>query len=280
MIADILLDVLLEKLSPDEAERTFAKYGVPGALALDKEVLKKEWRKLAVTHHPDKTKGDSAAMKAINAAYDVLKVAAPSNRSQSSYTDWEPSARSRPRPQGRKMWSDEDAESGPFRSGPWEDYPDVPLWAWAGYSGGMPPTSTIRQESYRDLNFIKKTVWQKAGGRHPSEHLECTFWNYDGRYLRGVFTVFGGSQREVMWEAAKAMREWDGSKEAVLMTVKSQPSIVYVVWCRQGGGDVDPASLHYNSFNRNPGNDPEFMARLPSLLQELFVDRTNRRRNA
>ena len=279
MLADRLLDVLLEKLSPAEAERTFTKYGVPGALALDKEVLKQAWRKLAVAHHPDKATGNPTAMRDINAAYDVLKVAGLSTSRASSAPDdwWQPAPAPRPRPQGRgdgrRMWSDEDEERRPFGSAPWNDHPNVPPWAWAGWSGGLPPDSTIHQQNYRDLNFIKKTIWQKAGGRSPESHLECTFWNFDGRYLRGVFTVFASSQQPVMWEAAKAMREWDGAKEAVLMTVKGQPNSVYVIWYRLAGdiyGTVEPTGMHHNSPNSNPGNDQEFMQELSNALFNQF----------
>lgn len=273
MLADRLLDVLLEKLSPDEAERTFAIHGVPNALAMDKEDLKKAWRKLAVAHHPDRG-GSTTTMRDINAAYDVLKLSGPSSRSSRSNYQPRPEPRPQPRPQGRRVWSDEDEENRPFSEGPWQDYPNVPLWAWAGYSGGSPPSYHIYRENYHDINFIKKTIWQMAGGRHPSGHLECTFWNYDGHYLRGVFTAYAGSQQEVLWEAAKAMREWDRREsEAVLMTLKGHPHAVYVIWYRPVGnidGRRIANGMSHNSFNSNPGNDPEFMANLPAALRHQF----------
>lgn len=71
------------------------------------------------------------------------------------------------------------------------DKTNIPVWAWAGYSGGSPPTASIHTEDFTDYNFIKKKAWEISGSNPtPTKSDEYTFWNFDGRYGCGSFTIY------------------------------------------------------------------------------------------
>lgn len=63
---------LVEKMSVQDAESIFSKFGVPDASQLSSDDLKRSWAKLATKHHPD-AGGNDETMRTINAAYDMLK---------------------------------------------------------------------------------------------------------------------------------------------------------------------------------------------------------------
>lgn len=66
-------------MTVDVADAIFARFGVPQASRMDKGELKKYYRVLVVKHHPDKG-GKTKDMQYINAAYDVLNTATPSQQ--------------------------------------------------------------------------------------------------------------------------------------------------------------------------------------------------------
>jgi len=70
-------NLILEKLTINDALSIFRKYGVKNIAELNSEQRKEEWKKLCKIHHPD-AGGSSTAMQEINAAYDTLKAYTPS----------------------------------------------------------------------------------------------------------------------------------------------------------------------------------------------------------
>lgn len=72
-----LKEILLEGMTVDIANTIFSKFGIPAASSLDKKELKNYYVALVKRHHPD-VGGNDENMRWINAAYDVLKDATPS----------------------------------------------------------------------------------------------------------------------------------------------------------------------------------------------------------
>jgi hypothetical protein len=105
-----IVKILLEAMSPAQANSIFSKYGVKNAASLDTNTLKREWLKLVKQYHTDISDKDPNALKDINAAYDVLKTrsSAPSDfhndfQTHSSARDlWQPDDRAMPDPNPKK----------------------------------------------------------------------------------------------------------------------------------------------------------------------------------
>lgn len=66
---------MLEMMTKREAVVIFQRQGVPEANRLSLKALTTVWRKLRIRHHPDKG-GSTRIAQDINAAFDVLKLAA------------------------------------------------------------------------------------------------------------------------------------------------------------------------------------------------------------
>lgn len=79
-------DILLEDMTVDVANTIFSNLGIPNAISLDKSKLKNYYISLVKKHHPD-VGGSNDQMKYINAAYDVLKNAEPSNSTKTNDND-------------------------------------------------------------------------------------------------------------------------------------------------------------------------------------------------
>jgi curved DNA-binding protein CbpA len=73
------MKVILTEMSVEQAKNVFKFYGVTPST--DTEELKRQWRQLAIHHHPDKVQGDATAMQEINSAYEILKTSPTNNTS-------------------------------------------------------------------------------------------------------------------------------------------------------------------------------------------------------
>ena len=225
---------ILNEMTRSQAIQIFASNGVnPSGLSVDQ--LKKAHRQLALKNHPDRG-GDPETMKNINAAYDVLKGGSGGGDVRSTQnTRYEPK--------------------------------ETPVWAMAGYSGGIKPNGHIFRNDYTDVNFIKKSIWELSG--HSKD--EWTIWGFDGHYFRGVTTVFGNEK--VFPEMAKAMVTWQtkGANSypirAVFVSPKKNPQQLTLIWL--DGKVHAPVILRHDSFNANPGNDQMFTRNLPNLLDKM-----------
>lgn len=230
---------ILESLSIHDAYDIFAKHGVANPRSQSHDELKAHHRRLMKQHHPDRG-GNLALAKEINSAWDTIK-------------DHHTMRLNAPPRQTR-------APERPHSV-------DTPAWAWAGYSGGMPPNHNIYHNNYHDVNYIKKRMWELHPDKnHAKEH---TMWQFDGRYMRGVTTVYGHEQN---WpEMAKAMRTWSGNdnSHSIFVSKKGEGNRVHLIWTKEHG-DVAPGTYtHHNAFNKNPGNDKDFMERLPDWIHNV-----------
>ncbi len=75
------------RMSREEASKIFSKFGVDNAASLSPDELKKNYRKLATIHHPDRG-GKKDDMIDINNAYEVLS-SAPKNTSTPMGSDYD-----------------------------------------------------------------------------------------------------------------------------------------------------------------------------------------------
>ena len=232
----------LLEMSYQDAVQVYAQHGVD-IRNMDDAAIKKAYRRLMQKHHPDRG-GNLETAQDLAAAQDALEKGTSAPTPRQGYRGGRRSTRS-----------------------------ETPTWAWAGHAGGMPPSANIYSADYRDINYIKKRMWELSG----KSKNEYTIWQYDGAYFRGVFSVFGSEK--IFNEMAKAMRVWGSSgnpyhTRAIFVTERkheSAPSerelkLIYL------DGDFlgdDPFLLHHNSFNANPGNDEEFMRDLPNQLNKV-----------
>lgn len=219
-------------MSYPQAVGVFGRFGVPNAGQLSPSDLNDAHKRLIRQHHPD-TGGDPEAAAYINSAFDTLK-------------------------QGGG------GSSQTFRKEPDEDT----TWAMAGHSGGMADSAHIYQQDYRDMNYIKKRMWELSG--HKLQ--EWTIYGFDGAFLRHSLTVYGSP--EIFTEMAKAMIIWQtkgGNSypcRAVLVNRRREQRY-FIIWADGRFYDKRPIEVECDSFNNNPGNDPQFRHRLSKLLDQL-----------
>lgn len=148
----------------------------------------------------------------------------------------------------------------------------VPVWQTDSRSA----YNKINQEDYSDLNYIMKKAWELSGSNpNPTERDKTTFWNFDGKYSRGAFTVYANQRRPVQREIAKAMLKWDwinpNSKAVIAIPFGATSVTVFPVI----DGDVeDSFDMPFgDSFNRNPFNDQQFVKRLQDWIERFLKER-------
>jgi hypothetical protein len=257
---------VLREMSAADAAAIFAKYGVPNAASLPSDDLKVQRRKLMMQHHQDRT-GDKVAGQEINAAYDILSRKPTISRTRPSDTGASASS---------SRGGDYDWSHGGYykREEPRGDPRAENPWAWAGYSGGAPPSTNIYRQDFTDYNFIKKYIWeltQKMGAK-PEEY---TIWGFDGTFFRNSITVYGSP--ETFKTMAHAMFDWQTKGgnpyqcRAIFVSPRKDPHLLYLVYADDHIFD-DPLVLHHESMNSNPGNDQAFQRRLPGYLDRLMAD--------
>ena len=249
-----------EALTLGDAENIFIKYGkefgVTNPLKLSPDELKKARNQLILKQHPDKHPPNDREEKdvncrLINAAYDVLKlqVGQPQTnkytKPSQSYDDfWDTLKHNRER--HRK-----DQQSHPY---PESNAP----WAQAGYSGGT-PNSGDGSDHVGNVNYYKKKAWEISGKPPCTSDHEYTLWNWDGNYFRGNFSVFAVPSK--LYEISHMMIEWDDFKSiAVFYTKKTNdPHSITLINLR---GEKHIVDFNHESFNKNPGNDQNFVQML------------------
>jgi hypothetical protein len=239
------IDIITEAMSRAEAVQIFADQGV-NVSGLDDKTLKAAHRKLARSNHPD-AGGDVETMKQINAAYDVLAAqgTGPSRTSAGSQSTGQ-SAR---------------PESGDT------------TWAWAGHSGGGPPSTSISRPHYTDMNYVKKRMWELSG----KSREEWSILSFDGNFFRGMLTVYGSE--EIFDEMAEAMRVWDRFHKArAIFVQKRGEQNIRLIWL-DGSPYHPPFEMEHDSFNFNPSNDQSFVRRLPDMLDRLSQRKQTRARS-
>ena len=272
-----LKDLLLEALTLNDAEEIFKQFGVPNARSLSADDLKAAYKTLILKHHPDKNPPEDKHEKdiearLINSAYDVLKLQRGEPRSgetddeywqrvwrwrNQGATDPEYDAhfertrqeRERRRQQGRQARQRHEYPGG-------EGYEQ---WAQAGWSGGM-PNSSHGANMVGNVNYYKKKAWEISGKPPCTEDNEYTLWNWDGNYFRGAFSVFATPSK--LYEISHMMIDWDDFKSVAVFYTKKIDTANNVIHLVNLRGQKISLTYVYESFNRNPGNDQNFVSML------------------
>ncbi len=234
-----LKNLLVEKLSPDDANKIFNDFGVPNAINLSTDDLKAAHKKLILTHHPDKnpenTKQKDIDSRLINSAFDILKSISPSYHinipTNNNYND---------------STNDD-------------------CWAQAGYSGGS-PNSANGSNTPGNINYIKKKAWIISAKPPCTPNNDYSFSNWDGSFFRGGFSVFSTPSK--LFEISTMLANWETFHHivAVFYFQKiSNDKTIFLI--NHLGKEISPPKpFTHDSFNNNPGNDPEFI----ELLRKLY----------
>jgi curved DNA-binding protein CbpA len=191
-----LKTLIFESISPSEAEQIFSRYGVPNVSKLSKDELKKSWRELSKTFHPDKnpSKKDemNLAMQWINSAYSVLSNSPQKSSSEKSYDDYySNNVYQQDRQQSNRRTSDTHYAG----------------WAQAGRSGGLPNNDYIYNQNFQDLNYCKKTAWEISGKPPCDRNHEYSFSIWDGSHFRGGFSVYAVPEK--LFEISQIVSKWE-----------------------------------------------------------------------
>lgn len=231
--------LLLERLSYSDASRIFRNYGVDVS-NMDTAQLHKAYRDLMLRYHPDHG-GTVEDSQVINSAYDTLK------KGKSTDIDAPQTSYSRRQPSG-DMWS--------------KSYEP---WRWAGYSGGSPPSAHIG--SPQDANYVKYKIWELSGEPAYSAKNDWTFHCWDGHYFRGIMSVL--VTPEYMFKASELIAEWDRFFKTEAVFYEQATGVVRMI--NYKGHEVSPPIvLFHDSFNHNPGNDPQFVELLRNHLDDIY----------
>ncbi len=263
---------VLKEMTAPEAIQVFVKAGFDprGKTAAE---IKRAYRKIIFQNHPDRG-GNETLAKQINQAYGMIKDGVQADTGSSwNYPGGRPAD-----PAKKKAWDDfwaaADARREAQNRARETSQEEYAGWAQAGHSGGMRNSSHIYRNDYTDMNFIKKTMWEKAG-KHTGE--EWTIQGYDGAFFRNSLTVYGASS--IFKDMAEAMRVWQTKGgnpyrcEAVFVSPRRGKDL-YLIWVSNKtpeGIDLskDPVKLTHDSFNQNASNDQRFMRSLPGLLDKI-----------
>jgi hypothetical protein len=227
-------DNLMEAMTASQAREVFKFFG---ATDTDSPAsLKASFRRLAMKLHPDQNREDPDAekkFKELTQAYDVLQNAGGAGHDRSEQ-------------------SKDEAH---------------PIWADAGWSGGMRNSANIYRQDYSDMNYFKKRMWELSN--HSRE--QWTIMQYDGHFFRHTLTVYGSS--EIFHEMAEAMLVWGSSgnpynTRAIFVSRRGDP-MLYLIYLDGEFYNRNPIPMEHDSFNLNPGNDQQFMRRLPDELDKI-----------
>lgn len=124
-------------------------------------------------------------------------------------------------------------------------------------------TKATPRETYNNLDYCLYVIEEESKKKGPTNPY--TFWAWDGVYFRGVFTA--NTNPESFPMAAKIMEIWDGrfyDTKAVFVEIGNKELLLL----RHNRTDVSDKkrTFTHESFNRNPGNDREFVDELRRSL--------------
>lgn len=265
---EILERIKLDEMSMGDAVRTFQDEGVEPA-SLSKAELKTVWRKLQRKYHPDRG-GDPKKAQEINQAYDIL-VGRTSQGRRASRTS-EPPPSSGPQYGFRGAEYTQDYAAGQYGHTARDTEP-----------GGFPEWQTdkrssfnkISRNNYTDVNFIKKDMWEKSG----KSKEEWTIQGYDGRFFRGITTVYGN--KKIFNDMAEAMVTWQSKggnpyPTRAVFASKGKDRKLYLIYLDGKFMGDDPYIFEHDSMNLNPSNDQSFMRNLPNELDKISAKTESR----
>jgi hypothetical protein len=233
LLDSILRQILIEAMTSQQAIAIFASVGVPNAGTLSHEDLKKTRNTLATKYHPDSgNTTDATKMQYINAAYDILKTQRGSTghtgHTQTDDSGWH-----------KKQTSADDI---------WNTYKH-------GMSDPVPKKGTV--------NYYKKWAWEISGKPNTTESNIYTFYNWDGYYFRGQFSVYAVPAK--FFEISKGLVELDSDahrSKAIFVASTKNPKDLLLI--NLNGKDVSASNTIYthDAFNNNPSNDRLFVDKL------------------
>ncbi len=216
--------------------------------------LHAHWRELMKRAHPDlpQNRGNGIDSSEINAAYDFLK-RLNAERYKFVTTDGAGTV---------KMKSGEPRDS---IAPPWQ--PDKKA-----------ANNTIYVESYRDVNFIKKHLWELSGKSEdvytidafgPDSHVSRDpLYSFQGRTnVYGSPTVFD--------EMAKAMLIWNANggrvetTRAIFVSPQIRPNPIYLIYADGRSHSKNPIPMTYDAEAGSHYKDQLFQSNLPRVLDGL-----------
>jgi len=127
------------------------------------------------------------------------------------------------------------------------------------------PASDIPQsepaQNIQDVNYVKWKAWDISGRPQETPENHYTFWNWDGAYFRGSFSVYAIPSK--LFEISNMMSMWDhyNASKAVFVSQDKEENAIYLV--KLHGNKIEPPrKFVHDSFNKNPGNDNKFVRKL------------------
>jgi curved DNA-binding protein CbpA len=253
-----LSEVITGSMTYDQAVNIFSQLGIDPT-GMDASALNQSRKRLIMKHHPDRG-GSPGIAQNINAAYDMLIKGPQRNYRQDTNTGSNPSGQWYSGNRGR--WEDE------YEQPQQQDDDRYPIWAQAGWSGGMKENGKIYRNNYTDMNFIKKSMWELSG----KSTTEFTIEGFDGHFFRNTLTVFGSPQ--IFNYMAQAMIDWQTKGgnpyqcRAVFVHPRRSKELLLIYADGKFYGD-NPIPMEHESFNLNPSNDQQFVRKLPEILDHL-----------
>jgi hypothetical protein len=225
--------------------------------------LHAHWRELMKRAHPDlpQNRGNGIDSSEINAAYDILK-RLNAERYQFFATEADGTV---------KMKRGDPRDS---IAPPWQ--PDKKA-----------ANNKIYVESYRDVNFIKKQLWELSGKSEEVYTIDAfgpdSHFSRDPLYsFQGRTNVYGSPT--VFDEMAKAMLIWNANggrvetTRAVFVSPQIRPNPIYLIYADGRSHSKNPIPMKYDSDAGSHYKDQLFQSNLPRVLDGLnriFASKTD-----
>ncbi len=216
--------------------------------------LHAHWRELMKRAHPDlpQNQGNGIDPGAVNAAYDVLKRL---NAERYHFATTEPGHTT-------KMRGGDPRDS---IAPPWQ--PDKKA-----------ANNKIYVESYRDVNFIKKQLWELSGKSEDVYTIDAfgpdSHFSRDPLYsFQGRTNVYGSPT--VFDEMAKAMLIWNANggrvetTRAVFVSPQTKPNPIYLIYADGRSHSKNPIPMTYDGEAGSHYKDQLFQSNLPRVLDSL-----------
>lgn len=120
-------------------------------------------------------------------------------------------------------------------------------------------TGSSSNSNIKDIRYYENLAWEISGkpAKIPANYY--SFWNWDGFYFRGMFSVY--TTEEHWYEVSKLLVEWDHLYRSIGVFVSSnvigEHGVLYLI-NHKGVKVVPPKEFKHDSFNKNPSNDWKF----------------------
>jgi hypothetical protein len=129
--------------------------------------------------------------------------------------------------------------------------------------------NTIRVESYRDVNYIKKRCWELSGHSDSVYTLDA----FGKTAFEGRTLVYGSP--EIYDEMAQAMLVWNanGGKltatRAVFVSSAGEGNALNLIYADGRSFSKKPIQLRYDAAAGSHYNDRNFQSKMPAILDKV-----------